>query len=151
LSNRLNSEGDMSIVVGPKKSWTELNAITDQTQPEPGVPGQAQQTPDNALTFHYHLDGSWDNAKWAETHDNPDPNNPFFDPDGKKNNDALKQAINDAFKKYKKIDLTDPNGPQWLLAYRMYPNKDHPRWQAQECCGCCCGCFAPRDWQPPEV
>jgi hypothetical protein len=144
----------MSIVVGPKKSWAELNAISEQTVPEPGVPGQAPQTPDNELSYHYRLDGTWDNAKWAESHDNkvpgdPNENNRYFDRDGKKNNDALKKAINDAFIQYKKIDLTDPDGPQWLLAFRMYPNKDHPRWKAQDCCGCCCGCFAPRDWQPP--
>ena len=66
----------MTIVVGPKKSWAELNAISEQTVPEPGVSGQAPQTPDNQLSYHYHLDGSWDNAKWAEGHDNKVPGDP---------------------------------------------------------------------------
>jgi hypothetical protein len=126
----------------------ELRALVEQSQPEPGQP---QQTTDNPFKYAYHLEGSWGNAEWAQGQDPSDPNspvygNPYFDRDGFKQNEELKVAIAEVFAKTKKIDLTDPNGSPWLLAWRMYPNKDHPRWQAEDCCGCNCGCAAPGTW-----
>ena len=134
--------------VGPKKTLAELKALNAQKRPEPGQPPQSH---DGRLEFHYHLEGSWDNAKWAEGHDNSDPNSPYFgdpyfDRDGYKQNQELKVAIAETFAKIKKIDATDPNGSPWLLAWRMYPNKDHPRWKEFDGCGCNCGCCAPGSW-----
>jgi hypothetical protein len=135
-------------IIGPRKTLTELRATVEQSQPEAGQP---QQAADNPFKYAYHLEGTWANAEWAQNQDPSDPNspvygNPYFDPDGKRQNDELKKAINEVFIKHKKIDATDPDGPQWLLAWRMYPNKDHPRWKTEDCCGCCCGCCAPNSW-----
>jgi hypothetical protein len=153
---------DDRISVGPKKTLAELEAATGRLSPEPGVAGQPTQEYDDKLKinhwkYHRHLDPSWDNAAWAEQHDNTAPDSPYngdpyFDRTGKKQNDELKQAIAEVFIKYKKIDLTDPNGPQWLLAWRMYPNEDHPRWANSgfEGCGCNCGCYAPKSWEQPQ-
>jgi hypothetical protein len=153
---------DDRISVGPKKTLAELEAATARLSPEPGVAGQPPQEYDEKLKlnhwkYHRHLDPSWDNAAWAEQHDNTAPDSPYhgdpyFDRTGNKQNDLLKQAIVDAFIKYKKIDLTDPNGPQWLLAWRMYPNEEHPRWANSgfEGCGCNCGCYAPKTWEQPK-
>ncbi len=150
------------ISVGPKKTLAELEAATGRLSPEPGVAGQPLQEYDDKLKinhwkYHRHLDPSWDNAAWAAHHDNTAPDSPYkgdkyFDRTGKKQNDELKQAIAEAFIKYKKIDLNDPHGPQWLLAWRMYPNEEHPRWSESgfEGCGCNCGCYAPKNWEQPE-
>ena len=36
---------------------------------------------------------------------------------------------------------SDEHGAHFVLGWRLYPNKDHPRWNAQEhSCGCGCGC-----------
>jgi hypothetical protein len=140
------------ISVGPKKTLAELAAATGRLSPEPNVSGQPAQVYDKEeeiehWKYHHHLDASWDNAPWAERHDNNDPNSPyygdpFFSREGKKQNDELREAIVEAFVRCKKID---PNNPQWLLAWRMYPNEEHPRWSRSgyEGCGCNCGCFAP--------
>jgi hypothetical protein len=135
-------------IIGPRKTLKELRASVEQSQPELGQP---QQTADNPFKYAYHLEGTWANAEWAQNQDPSDPNspvygNPYFDRDGKRQNDELRKAINEVFIKHKKIDLTDPDGPQWVLAWRMYPNKDHRRWQTEDCCGCCCGCAAPGSW-----
>jgi hypothetical protein len=136
--------------VGPKKTLKELQAATDLARPGPGQP---PQPPDNRMVYHGPLEGTWDNALWAESHDNTKPDSPyfgdkFFDRGGHKQNEELKRAITEVFVKVKKIDVTDPNGSPWLLAWRMYPNKEHPRWGKEgfEGCGCNCGCFAPRTW-----
>ncbi len=83
---------------------------------------------------------AWDGRKY---HDDLPPGFP----EGHKQNLALKQALTDAFLQCKDIDLNDPNGSPWFLAWRMYPNADHPMWKEQEGhedCGCNCGCFIPR-------
>ncbi len=145
--NQVAAVGDgKRVSVGPKKTLAELKAMTEQKRPEPGQPPQ-----DGRLEFHHHLEGSWDNAKWAEGHDNSDPNSPYygdpyFDREGYKQNQQLKVAIAEVFAKIKRIDSTDPNGSPWLLAWRMYPNKDHPRWKEFDGCGCNCGCCAPGIW-----
>jgi hypothetical protein len=153
---------DDRISVGPKKTLAELEAATGRLSPEPGVAGQPLQEYDEKLKinhwkYHRHLDPSWDNAAWAEKHDNNAPDSPYkgdpyFDRTGKKQNDKLKEAIVKAFVECKNIDLTDPNGPEWLLAWRMYPNENHPRWSNSgfEGCGCNCGCYAPKSWEQPK-
>jgi hypothetical protein len=36
----------------------------------------------------------------------------------------------------------DKNGPHFLLGWRLYPNRNHPRWKDKDVhsCGCGCGC-----------
>jgi hypothetical protein len=80
-------------------------------------------------------------AKRASTADPTDPasdyfQQKFFDPEGYGNNLELAKKIRAAFEEYKK---KDKDGPHFILAWRMYPNKDHPRWQEREgqhACGC---------------
>jgi len=57
-------------------------------------------------------------------------------------NRALAERISDAVESLK---TTDEHGPHFILAWRMYPNKDHPRWQTEDphACGCSCGNVAP--------
>jgi len=144
------------ISVGPKMTVAALQASTGRLTPEPNQPGQPHQELDqhdpdhkiNKWKYHYHLEPSWDNAAWAAQHDNSVTTSPYygdkyFDRDGKKQNDEFKKAICAAFEKYKK---PDKDGHQWLLAWRMYPNEDHPRWSTSgfEGCGCNCGCFCPK-------
>lgn len=39
---------------------------------------------------------------------------------------------------------SDQHGEHFVLGWRLYPNKDHPRWNGQDVhsCGCGCGCSA---------
>jgi hypothetical protein len=59
------------------------------------------------------------------------------DPQGNKNNRKLAELIQQALK-----DAKPGNEGEFLLAWRLYPNADHPRWQREEphACGCGCGC-----------
>ena len=59
------------------------------------------------------------------------------DPQGYKNNRKLAELIQQALKEAK-----PGNEGEFLLAWRLYPNADHPRWQREEphACGCGCGC-----------
>jgi hypothetical protein len=153
-----SSVNEGRISVGPKKTIGELKALTERIQPEPRLPGQPPQefdgqTNERRWAYHHHLEPSWDNARWAANHDHTQPDSPYyrdpyFDRDGYRQNEELKKAITEVFIKHKKIDVTDPAGPQWLLAWRMYPNKDHPRWGKEgfEGCGCNCGCYCPGTW-----
>jgi hypothetical protein len=36
----------------------------------------------------------------------------------------------------------DKHGTHFVLGWRLYPNKDHPRWKGKDdhACGCGCGC-----------
>jgi hypothetical protein len=37
----------------------------------------------------------------------------------------------------------DKDGKHFVLGWRLYPNKDHPRWNEDvHSCGCGCGCSA---------
>ena len=37
----------------------------------------------------------------------------------------------------------DKHGAHFVLGWRLYPNKDHPRWSKDvHSCGCGCGCSA---------
>lgn len=120
--------------VGPKLTWQYLKERTDLTA-------------DDGRKYHAELPASWDNAEFVAN--NPDVEPPAHFPDGHAQNQALKRAIQQAFVQYKHIDLTDPKGSPWLLAWRMYPNADHPDWKegAMPACGCNCGCLVPRsDW-----
>ena len=37
---------------------------------------------------------------------------------------------------------SDKDGGHFVLGWRLYPNKDHPRWNSKDVhsCGCGCGC-----------
>jgi len=136
-------------IIGPRKTLKELQALVEKDQPESSA--QAPQTPDNPFQYAYHLDGSWGNAEWASDPNHTIPgveNNPYFDRDGYRQNQSLKRLISEALIACKKIDPNDPHGSPWLLSWRMYPNKDHPRWKQDDCCGCNCGCVAP--WEPEK-
>jgi hypothetical protein len=39
---------------------------------------------------------------------------------------------------------SDKNGAHFVLGWRLYPNKEHPRWSSKDVhsCGCGCGCSA---------
>jgi hypothetical protein len=39
---------------------------------------------------------------------------------------------------------SDVDGAHFVLGWRLYPNKDHPRWNTKDdhACGCGCGCSA---------
>ena len=39
---------------------------------------------------------------------------------------------------------SDKGGAHFVLGWRLYPNKDHPRWKIKDVhsCGCGCGCSA---------
>ena len=120
--------------VGPKLTVKQLEERTSLTATD-------------GRKHHLDLPGSWDNAEWVSDNPSCDPR-PHW-PKGHAQNQELKRAIFKAFVETKKIDMTDPDGSPWLLAWRMYPNADHPMWKEQEGhqnCGCNCGCFAPKAW-----
>ena len=119
--------------VGPKMTKEQLMELTDLTAWD-------------GRKYHDDLPATWDNAEWVTDNLGNITPDPGF-PDGHAQNIILKDAIAKAFLKIKKIDPADPNGSPWFLAWRMYPNADHPMWKEQaghEDCGCNCGCFIPR-------
>jgi hypothetical protein len=60
-------------------------------------------------------------------------------PKGHKENLALAEEIAAVFRKHKK---NDEQGSHFILAWRLYPNDDHPRWHQEEhACGCGAGGF----------
>jgi hypothetical protein len=56
-------------------------------------------------------------------------------------NRELARLISKAMKAVKK---SDDAGQQFVLGWRLYPNKNHWRWKDREAhaCGCGCGCSA---------
>jgi hypothetical protein len=54
-------------------------------------------------------------------------------------NRELAELIKVAVKSKK---LADKQGEHFILAWRLYPNEDHPRWNngGEHSCGCGCGC-----------
>jgi hypothetical protein len=57
---------------------------------------------------------------------------------GYKANRELATLIRAAVKAKKR---PDKHGARFLIAWRLYPNKDHPSWNATDhSCGCGCGC-----------
>jgi hypothetical protein len=118
--------------VGPKLTRRHLQELTDLTAWD-------------GRKYHDDLPATWDNAEWVENNAGNVTPEPGF-PEGHKQNLALKQAISDAFIRIKNIDRNDPYGSPWFLAWRMYPNAEHPMWKNDDGpeCGCNCGCFVPR-------
>ena len=61
------------------------------------------------------------------------------DPEGAyKKNRQLAQMISDAVTKHKITDKV--GGPRFLLAWRLYPNKENPYWHHVPVHACSCGC-----------
>jgi hypothetical protein len=59
---------------------------------------------------------------------------------GYKANRELAAMIKGAVKAKKN---SDKNGEHFVLGWRLYPNKRHPRWTRDDhACGCGCGCSA---------
>jgi hypothetical protein len=58
---------------------------------------------------------------------------PHFDTEGYGTNRELGRRIQEAFTELKA-------GKGFVMAWRLYPDKDHPRWQIADGCGCGCGC-----------
>lgn len=56
-------------------------------------------------------------------------------------NRELAEMISKAVRAKKK---GDKNGAHFVLGWRLYPNKSHPRWNNKDVhsCGCGCGCSA---------
>jgi hypothetical protein len=92
------------------------------------------------------LPGIKTDAKQAVTADPTDPKSPFYgaincDPKGYGKNRQLADRISKAVTDLK---ANDEHGPRFVLAWRLYPNDEHPCWHQKEAhfCGCGCGCFA---------
>jgi ABC-type Zn2+ transport system substrate-binding protein/surface adhesin len=87
--------------------------------------------------YQAELPGSWSNAKVAAEavdkvcHECRD--SPHFDTEGYGTNRELGRRIQEAFTELKA-------GKGFLVAWRIYPEKDHPRWQVADGCGCGCSC-----------
>jgi hypothetical protein len=58
---------------------------------------------------------------------------------GYKANRELAEMIKQAVQAKK---IADKNGEHFVLGWRLYPNKNHPRWKSKDVhsCGCGCGC-----------
>jgi len=51
-----------------------------------------------------------------------------------------------------KIKPFDEGVPRFVLAWRLYPNKENAYWKTealQHACGCSCGCFGPKTHHHP--
>lgn len=92
------------------------------------------------------LPGVQTDAKLAAKADPGDPQSPYYgstshDPKGYATNRELAERINAAMRDLK---TSDESGSRFVLAWRMYPNNEHPTWHDPDVhsCGCGCGCFA---------
>jgi hypothetical protein len=124
--------------VQPKLTFPEFEKLTRSTIEDGRV-----QRPE--------LHGSWSNAKQAA--DDPAGlcqscrESSYLDRGGHDANRELANDIEAAFKKWK---TSDQHGPQFILAWRLYAHKDHPRFKESDGCGCGCGCHAPKGpYKPP--
>jgi hypothetical protein len=61
---------------------------------------------------------------------------PYLDTDAYKKNTKLAEAISEALNK---IRPPDKDGAHFVLAWRLYPIKDHPRFNILDGCSCGCG------------
>jgi hypothetical protein len=100
------------------------------------------------------LPGVRTDAKLAAKADPTNRRSPYYgskhhDPNGHQKNRELAERIGKAVSDLKK---SDEHGPRFVLAWRMYPNKEHPSWQRKDVhfCGCGCGCYAPGTRKPPR-
>jgi hypothetical protein len=100
---------------------------------------EGKETLEDGREFFQSLPALISDAKAAAEADPNDPNSDYygdksFNPKGHAENLALAEDIAAAFRRHKK---SDRHGSHFILAWRMYPNKDHPLWQREEhVCGC---------------
>jgi hypothetical protein len=93
------------------------------------------------------LPGSWSNAKVAATdvekvcHECRD--SPHFDTEAYNTNRELARRVQQAFEELKP-------GKGFVLAWRLYAEKEHPRWKVADGCGCGCGCFSAEEPKPAQ-
>ena len=104
---------------------------------------KGKETLQDGLEFFQSLPAVISDAKRASEANPDDPTSDyyrqrFFDPEGYEKNLELAKKICAAFEEFK---TKDKDGAHFILAWRMYPNKDHPRWQQREPynCGCSFG------------
>ena len=90
------------------------------------------------------LPGVRTDAREAATADPNDPRSPYYrsthhDAKGYATNRKLASRISKAVEDLK---VSDEHGARFVLAWRMYPNNDHPSWNRTDVhqCGCGCGC-----------
>ncbi len=84
------------------------------------------------------LPGVTSDAKMI-SQDRPPATGPFGDPDatGFEKNRELARRIKQAMRDLK----PQTGGGHFVIAWRLYPNSDHPRFQTPtHACGCGCGC-----------
>jgi hypothetical protein len=102
-------------------------------------------TGEDGRDYQSELPGSWSNARIAaadtervcrECRDSP-----HFDTQAHYKNRELAQRIQQAFDELKP-------GKGFVLAWRLYAEKDHPRWKVADGCGCGCGCFSAQESKP---
>jgi hypothetical protein len=110
--------------IGPKQSLKNLKKRTGQKL-------------DDGREHHAGLPGVTSDAKACDPQGNP-----HCDTTGHRKNRELAERIGDAMDALK---ASDEHGSRFVLAWRLYPNKDHPAWQQKDVhfCGCGCGCSAP--------
>ena len=98
--------------------------------------------------YQSELPGSWSNAKVAATATEQVcqecRDSPHFDVDGHDKNRELGRRIQAAFDELKP-------GKGFVLAWRLYAEKEHPRWKVADGCGCGCGCFSVPSPETPPV
>jgi hypothetical protein len=106
---------------------------------------EGKDTLDNGCEFFQSLPAVISDAKRASEADPNDPKSEYyrdknFNPKGYSENLALADDIAAALKKHKKYDK---DGSHFILAWRLYANKDHPHWNegTEHVCGCNAGGF----------
>jgi hypothetical protein len=118
--------------------------MSDSLEPKLSVKELKEQrtvvfTGKDGREYQADLPGSWSNAKVAAT--DVDKvcdecrDSPHFDTKAHHVNRELGQRIQEAFEELKP-------GKGFVLAWRLYAEKDHPRWKIADGCGCGCGCFS---------
>jgi len=151
----LNRRAALAIAVGAASAATVTPAASETPHDSnvPIVPFNDPKLKQSELEVYKSPPGSLKNsralpavrssAEYAANEKNPQlPTNPgwagYFDRQGKEGNERLKQAIVAAFQQHKP---SDTHGQHFVIAWRHYPNADHPRWsRPEQACGCGCGC-----------
>src|SRR5437879_6853023 len=94
-------------------------------------------TAEDGREYQADLPGSWSNAKVAATDVakvcSECRESPHFDTAGHETNRELGRRIQEILQELKP-------GKGFVLAWRLYAEKDHPRWKVADGCGCGCAC-----------
>jgi hypothetical protein len=118
--------------------------MSDSLEPKLSVKELKEQrtvifTGPDGREYQADLPGSWSNAKVAATdvekvcHECRD--SPHFDTEAYDTNRELARRVQEAFEELKP-------GKGFVLAWRLYAEKEHPRWKVADGCGCGCGCHS---------